>query len=351
MDKRLTVARRELASLRSEKTIVLAILIQLLIAAFSSFLAVGLVSMYDPGSASNGFVVSFGVTGDASGDLAPVLASDDSWEGVHYRTQRAAMREFRSGEVQAVLHVERTASGRLDVTAIAPDGNIKTTLVVTQIKDVLDELERHERAKFSARLERSVVPPPPEKGASPYFGFTYTVLVPLLMFLPVFISGSVAVDTIAEEYDRGTLELLRVTPLTGIDIVDGKLLAMGILAPVQAAAWLVLLSFNGTTVANPVEIVVLVAAFSVIIVAVGAILALRFRDRKQAQFLFSIAMLVVFSGTYLLPEAPANTVAKLPIGSPATFTHVMVALYLVASLLGYGLVRRVVGRGRLLTTT
>ncbi|WP_231184134.1 ABC transporter permease [Haladaptatus sp. DYF46] len=350
MDKRLTVARRELASLRSEKTIVLAILIQLLIAAFSSFLAVGLVSMYDPESASDNVVVSFGVTGDASDELAPVLASDDAWKGVRYRTQRGAMDDFRSGEVQAVLHVERTASGRLDVTAIAPDGNIQTTLVVTQIKEVLDELERHQRTQLSARLERSVVAPPPEKGASPYFGFTYTVLIPMLMFLPVFISGSVAVDTIAEEYDRGTLELLRVTPLTGIDIVDGKLLAMGILAPVQAAAWLILLSFNGTSVANSLEIVVLVTAFSVTIVALGAILALRFRDRKQAQFLFSMAMLVVFSGTYLLPEAPANTVAKLAIGSPTTFTHAMVAFYLVASLLGYGLVRRVVGSGRLLTT-
>ncbi|GKZ15598.1 ABC transporter permease [Haladaptatus sp. T7] len=350
MDKRLTVARRELASLRSEKTIVLAILIQLLIAAFSSFLAVGLVSMYDPGSASNGFVVSFGVTGDASADLAPVLASDDSWEAEHYRTQRAAMRDFRSGRIHAVLAVDRTADGSVRVTAIAPDGNIKTTLVVTQIKEVLDKLERRERARFASRLERSPVAPPPETGASPYFGFTYTVLIPLLMFLPVFISGSVAVDTIAEEYDRGTLELLRVTPLTGVDIVDGKLLAMGILAPVQAAAWLVLLSFNGTNVANPLEIVALVAAFSVAIVAIGAILALRFRDRKQAQFLFSMAMLVVFSGTYLLPEAPANTVARLAIGSPTPFTHAMVALYLACSLAGYALVRRVVGVRGLLTT-
>ena len=41
-DPRLTIARRELQTLRSEKTIVLALLIQLFIAAFSSFLVVGL---------------------------------------------------------------------------------------------------------------------------------------------------------------------------------------------------------------------------------------------------------------------------------------------------------------------
>jgi len=49
-DSRLTIAGRELSGLRAEKTILLAIAIQLFIAAFSSFLVVGLVSMYDPGS-------------------------------------------------------------------------------------------------------------------------------------------------------------------------------------------------------------------------------------------------------------------------------------------------------------
>ena len=59
---RATIARRDLASLRSEKTIVLALLIQLFIAAFSSFLVVGLTSLYDPGSVQGGGV-DVGVSG------------------------------------------------------------------------------------------------------------------------------------------------------------------------------------------------------------------------------------------------------------------------------------------------
>ena len=343
MDKRLTVARRELASLRSEKTIVLAILIQLFIAAFSSFLAVGLVSLYDPGAVSDGFVVEFGVTGEASEDLDPVLLGEESWEAVEYETRADALSDFRRGEVHAVLVVERGPDGRAQVEAIAPDGNIRTTLVVTQLKAVLDEFEQRERRRLSSRLERRPVDPLPDSGSSPYFGFTYTVLVPLLTFLPVFLSGSVTVDAITEEYDRGTLELLRVTPLTATDIVDGKLLAMGLLAPLQAGAWLLLLSFNGTAVSNPLEILLLVAAFSVVVVALGALLALHLRDRKQAQFLFSMGLLVTFSATYLLPESPANTVAKLAIGSPSSLTHAMVGVYAALSVIGYAAVRWVVG--------
>ena len=343
MDNRLTVARRELASLRSEKTIVLAILIQLFVAAFSSFLAVGLVSLYDPGAASNGYTVEFGVTGEAGNDVAPVLEGQDDWEAVEYPNFETAMNGFRQGQVHAVLRVERTPDGRAQVTAIAPDGNVRTTLVVTQLREVLDAFERTERERLATRLEQTPVDPPQETGASPYFGFTYTVLVPLLVFLPVFLSGSVAVDTITEEYDRGTLELLRVTPLTSVDIVDGKLLAMGVLAPLQSGTWLLLLSANGTKVSNPAELLVLVTALSLAVVAMGATLALRFRDRKQAQLLFSLGILVLFSATYLLPETPANTVAKLAIGTPTPFTHGMVAVYSVVSLSGYLAVRRYVG--------
>ncbi|WP_276301150.1 ABC transporter permease [Halorussus lipolyticus] len=344
MGKRLTVAKRELASLRSEKTIVLAILIQLFVAAFSSFLAVGLVSLYDPGSVSNQFVVNFGVTGEAREDLVPVIEEQDGWRAVEYGDDAAARRAFDRGVIHAVLEVERTPDGRARVRAVAPDGNVRTTLVVTQIKGVLEAFERSERKRLSHRLERQPVELPPDSSSSPYFGFTYTVLVPLLTFLPVFVSGSVAVDAIAEEYDRGTLELLRVTPLTSVDIVDGKMLAMGVLAPVQAGAWLALLSFNGTTIANPVEILVLVTGFSVGVVTMGATAALAFRERKQAQFLFSMGVLVVFSSTYLLPESPANAVAKLAIGSPTRLTHLSVVGYLAVSLTAFVVLRQLVAR-------
>ena len=346
MGKRLTVAKRELASLRSEKTIVLAILIQLFVAAFSSFLAVGLVSLYDPGSVSNQFVVEFGVTGEAREDIVPVIEEERGWRAIEYSDQEAAMADFRRGAIHAVIEIDRTQDGRAHVSAVVPDGNVRTTLVVTQLKGALEAFERHERERLSQRLERQPVELPPDSSSSPYFGFTYTVLVPLLTFLPVFVSGSIAVDAIAEEYDRGTLELLRVTPLTGVDIVDGKMLAMGVLAPVQAGAWLALLSFNGTAIANPLEILLLVTGFSLSVVTMGATAALAFRERKQAQFLFSMGVLVVFSATYLLPESPANAVAKLAIGSPTQLTHLSVVGYLAVSLVAFlGLRRSVAERG------
>ncbi len=108
------------------------------------------------------------------------------------------------------------------------------------------------------------MPLPDTVSASQYFGFTYATLIPLLLFLPPFISGSVAVDTVTEELERGTMELLRVAPVSLLDIIDGKALGMVLLAPAQALMWLALLSTNGIAVSNPAAILLFITAVTVV---------------------------------------------------------------------------------------
>jgi ABC-type Na+ efflux pump permease subunit len=176
-------------------------------------------------------------------------------------------------------------------------------------------------------------------GGSPYYGFTYTVLVPLLMFLPVFISGSIAVDSLTEESQRGTLELLRVAPVSVGDIVDSKLFATASLAPAQALAWLVLLGVNGTEVRNVSLLVVLVTGLSLAVVAFGVGIALWSSDRRQAQFLYSTGIIAAATLGGLLPEHPANTVARLAIGTTSRTTLALALLYALLGLAAYLVLR------------
>lgn len=346
LGKRFRIAGRELASLRSEKTIILALLIQLFIAAFSSFLVVGLVSLYDPGSVSAGVGTEFGVSGSAAEEVRSAIEGEGGWELVGYPSLESARQAFRSGAVGAVIHAENSGNGTIDVTAIAPRSSLRTTFVVVQIKQALETVERERRMALSERLENTPLPLPEDVEASPFYGFTYTVLIPLLMLLPVFISGSIASDSITEELERGTLELLRVTPLSDNHIVEGKLLAMTVLAPAQAAVWLGLLTFNGTDIARPIALLILVSAFALGVSAYGSSIALYFRDRKQSQFVYSVGLLVAFAATYLLPESPPNTIARLAIGSPTLTTYIFVGMYAAVAVLTYLGSRLLVGRVR-----
>jgi ABC-type Na+ efflux pump permease subunit len=341
-DPRLTIARRELATLRSEKTIVLALLIQLFIAAFSSFLVVGLVSLYDPGSVE-GYETTVGVTGDAADDLLRVVDEQPSMAGTAYDSQAAARTAFRNGEVDAVLLADRRA-GRVFVTATVPDGSVRTTVIVVQLRDTLSTFERTERDERASFLSSTLLDLPPRTGSTPYYGFSYTVLLPLLCFLPVFISGSMVVDSVTEEVDRGTLELLRVAPVSTVDIVDGKVWAAAALAPAQAGLWLALLDFNGTTVRHPLALLAVVSALALLVVTLGAIIALLAPDRRAAQFLYAVGVLVAFGGSTLLPYSPVNTVARLAVDSVGATYPLLVAGYVALGGAAYVLLRRAVPR-------
>jgi ABC-type Na+ efflux pump permease subunit len=338
---RVTIARREVASLRSEKTIVLALAIQLFVAAFSSFLVVGLVSLYSP--SGGGFTPTVAVAGNASEDVLRA-ASDPGGGGAadlrRYPGITEARSAFRAEQVDAVLLANETGEGAVRVTALVPEGDVRTTVVVVAVRDTLESLERTLRDEFArqGRLPETV-PVPQNVPTSPYFSFTYTVLVPLLMFLPAFISGSIAVDSLTEEVQRGTLELLLVAPVDLSTVVDAKVLSAATLAPAQALLWVALLSANGTAVANPLGLGVVVAGVATALVVGGAGIALATPDRRQAQFLYSSGVLGTAVVASLLPEHPANTVAKLAVGSATTATWVAVAGYATLGVVAYLAVR------------
>ncbi|WP_410764734.1 ABC transporter permease [Haloferax sp. DFSO60] len=312
---RLAIARRELGSLRKEKTIVLALAIQLFVAAFSSFLVVGLVSLYDPSAGSYEVDVAIAGGDEAVESLLRATASEQGIDARVYPSTNSALTAFEQREVDAVLEASTDEEGRIRVLAIAPDSGVESTVIVVQLRDALQQLERNERAERDAFLESTPLRLPPATDSNPYFGFTYTVLVPLLLFLPVFIAGSLVVDSLTEEVARGTLELLRVAPVSFPAVVDGKVFAAGGLAPVQAMAWMGLLALRGTPIHNFELLFGLVTGLTAVVVSLGATVALVAPDRRSSQLLYSVGVLLVFAGTSLLPLNPANTAAKLALGT------------------------------------
>jgi len=344
-DPRIVIARRDVASLSREKTIVLALLIQLFVAGFSSFLVVGLTSLYDPGSVSAG-EVEMAVTGDARDALLEAADEQQGAVTVDFESEDDARLAFQERRVDALLNARYVpgpdGGERIAVTARIPEGSIRSTLIVVEVRRVLSTLERQERLSRTDSLENDPVPLPEEADASPYFGFTYTVLIPLLLFLPAFISGSVAVDIITEEMERGTLELLRVAPVSLLDIVDGKALGMVLLAPAQALLWVLLLTVNGIDVANVVAVLAFVTAVAGIVVTVGVVLGVATAQRRPAQLLYSVLTLVIFGLAVLLPEHPATTMAKLAVDSPTLLTYAHVVGAVVFAVTVYAAARRYV---------
>ncbi len=347
------VARKELSGINYEKTILFAILLQLFVAMFSSFLMVGLTSLYDPASVSqySRYRYSIAYAGNDSSLLGRLRESDDF--AVYEMDLSTALESLKERKVAAVLFVPATPADSPDpvqVTLYTLQNDLQATVVGVKVKDVLIAFEDDLRAIRSSRIANQPVPVdfPPAGRAAGFYEFVFGLLVPLLIFMPAIISASLVIDLITEEYQHETLETLISTPVTFAEMVWGKVLACEVLVPVQAGAWLVLLGVNGIRLENPGPVLLLVSVGSLILILLSALTALHYRERTAAQFIYSTALVVVILLVLAVPGNPLNLVVRASVGNAGPEIYGAVLLVSAAAgLLGYVTHRYAIRVGRL----
>jgi ABC-type Na+ efflux pump permease subunit len=314
------VAKKELSGLYAEKTIVFAILLQLFIALFSSFLMVGLTAMYDPDAISGYQGVEYGIgyVGEEGG-LYPII--NERRDLAAYRMDLdSAIAALKERQLSAVIWVPPTLpddEGPVVVTLYTLQNDIQSSIVEVKMKEVLLTFEEELR---TLRSDRLIMQPiqlnfPEGGGRSNYFEFVFGLLIPLLVFMPAIISAALIIDLITEEYQSGTLETLLSTTVTYAEMLWGKILACILIVPIQSAAWLALLAANGIVVQHPIEILLHVTIGSMILILLGAFCALHYRERTSAQFIFSTAMVVVIIIAMAVPYNPLNLLVRLAVGT------------------------------------
>lgn len=341
------IARKELRGLSSEKTIILAILLQLFIAMFSSFLMVGLSAMYDPSVYGRSTGVQYGV-GFVGNDsiLYNLFVSDPSFIP-HQMDPGLALGALKERKLAAVIWPSETlpdAEDPVTITLYTIQNDIQSTVIEVKIKDILLEYEEILRDIRSDRLDMRPIKVTPTRpvGTTSFYEFIYGLLIPLLLFMPAIISAGLVIDLITEEYQRQTLDILRSTPATLQEVVFGKILACISIIPLQAGLWLVLLTINGIRIASLLEILLHVVLASSALILIAAMTAIFFRDRTKAQFIFSTATIIVLLLILAFPANPVNLIVLLAIGGAPPAHWAVMAASLASSLILIVMVRNLV---------
>jgi ABC-2 type transport system permease protein len=310
------IARKEFRGLYNEKTIVLAIALQLFIALFSSFLIVGLTSLYDPSSLSrfSRITYSIGYAGNDS-PLVGYLEHDGNFR-VYRMDLSDAVTALKERKLSGVLYMPPTDPGGSDpviVSVYLIQNDLQSSVIGTRLKDAFSSYEADLRTEREDRLVTQPVEIefPETRSSGEFFEFIYGLLIPLLLFLPVIISAALIIDFITEEYQLNTLETLLSTPITFPEVVFGKILAATLLIPLQAGTWLVLLSVNGVQVYGIPEILLHITVAGLLLVLLSALIALHYRERTNAQTIFSIGFVIVILAVLALPQNPINTVVRI----------------------------------------
>ncbi len=320
LGKTLIIARKEWNSLLLEKTLILAMIIQLLIASFSSLLVIGLASFFDP-SALHRYDMERGKIGMVGGGEVKQFLRENHIRPRNYSSLDSALSDFKNNTIDAVLVIPPVASSGSEIIQLElylPDSDIRGTFVTLQLKKPLEDFEAHVRDVRAPRIGFEPVRLYVDeivKKTSTYFEFIYGILIPLLVFTPVFISGGLIIDMVTEEYERRTMELLAAAPVSFSQILQGKILVAVLIVPAQALLWLALVGINRIAVHNIPAILLVITVLAIDIVLLGAIIAVKYRDRTISQYIYSLILILLFLGAYLFADSPFNLVTRLSSGT------------------------------------
>jgi len=328
-----TIAQREFLAIFTERTILLAVVIQIIVAGFSSFLVVGLSALVDPSSFPTDVRAEIALDPEASDDATLVRHLRAAGLAVtHTSDSNETLALFQDGFVNAALFLDPpdpdnpdAAELPIGMTLILPDADIRTTLTLVQVKEALEGYERDLRDERAQRLSFSPLYLNTDADGGS-FGFVYSLLIPLLVFLPVVLAGALCADSLTEEVQRKTLPLLLASPATPADVVEGKLLANSAIAPLLAAAWFLLLAINDLPVSASaaLEILAFATAIAYLMGLLASAIALATRDRNKAHVTYASAMFLLLGLSLALPVSPVNAVALLAAGSATAGAHTVV---------------------------
>ena len=312
MSRFITMVKRELRAVTREKTIMLAIVIQLFIASFSSVIVTGLMSFYDPDSIGQTARASFriGLVDETGGPLAAILA-EKSLSVLPMRTAGAAERAFSRGYIDAAILLPEPADGATtNMRLVLPELDSKATVLTMVLKEPLKEYEDYLRRQNGITPGYTGL----EARADTTFEFHYSLILPILMFFPALLAGSLVIDTISEETENKTLDTLRAAPVSLGQILGAKVTAAVIMVLLQCSAWLGLLHANNLPVANAGTVLLLALVVGTLVSLGAALVALYFKDRERAQFTYSMALVGLVGLSYLLEPSPFNLIARLATG-------------------------------------
>lgn len=310
----LAVVKKELASVIRDGTIVISILIQLFIASFSSGLLLGMLALYDPDTIMQfGGNIKIGMVSAAEDQLGPLMRE----RGLHvteYATLADANAAFYRGEVLAIVDTPQDANGLTQVNLYLPTSETTSSLIRMVIQEPLKQYENTLRTEKGIELRYADLKGKPATS----FEFVYSVLIPMLMFFPAFVAGSMAVDSITEEVENKTLQTLLSAPLTLNSMLAGKILASVILAFLQCIAWLSLLQLNGIVIQNTGWILLLALIIAGITSTSAALSAVLLKDRERSQFIYSLILLASAAISTLLNISPITAISRFAIGDAYT---------------------------------
>ncbi|RLI79481.1 hypothetical protein DRP05_03785 [Archaeoglobales archaeon] len=309
MSKTIKIALKDLKAMFKERTFVSILLLLIFVASFSSVITFGILALYNPDYI--GFAVEKNVNVAIVGD-APIL--ERIVEAKKYDSLSNALSDFYNGKIDAIIVLNENLSSNY-VKVYLPKEEIKAIQASLFIKEKLIEYERKLKElngipnfdlAFYFNNKQIEIP----EGISVAFKFIYVVLIPLLMFTTAICCGGLVIDSISEELETRTMDLLKIAASPS-QIFGGKILASVILSLILTPTWIGLLILNGIEINNLILVILLSLSFSMILTSIAYSVVTFVKDRERSQLTFSIISVLLMPLLFTNPYSPTSLIGRI----------------------------------------
>lgn len=157
--------------------------------------------------------------------------------------------------------------------------------------------------------------------SSQFSEFFMSYLVPLMLFFPIFMIGSLVLDSVVGEKEKKTIETLLASPVPPSAIVVGKFLAFSFIVFAQILIWLGIFYVYGIHMQNAIFIVIFLMMINSCVLGAAVALGIYSKSVKEANVmmmmlytLFFILLIISLTTEYFTPSAfltPFSIISKL----------------------------------------
>ncbi len=321
----LRIALKDIRGLRKEKTILIVMSLLFFVASFSSLVVLGLTFLYSPMGYAN---AKIGLVG-----RAPLFSS--IVHPIQYDSMERAVRDLVEGRIDAVVVFNENLTGQNFITIYMPKDDLKAIRATLYLRKKLMEYQdviRRIRGIPTLNLKvyedgREIEVP---EGYSLRFRFVYVMLIPLLAVTTAVITSAFLIDSICEEIETKTLDVL-LTAVELEDVIAGKVLSSLILSVLLTTFWMVMLTLNGMEIENPTLAMVIALSICLLLTSPSLIISTFTMNREKAQLVFSIVVVSAIMLMFSNSASPIGLLVRISAGS--TFSALEVVTYSAASVL------------------
>ncbi len=317
---RLSIFKKDLKDIVREKTFISTVLLQIFMVAFYTVAIFGIIVIFNPGGSSGSDIpLKIIYENEYPGDLVRLVKENRGFE-------LREVKEFSPEDIQDEISGEevvwiykRDLDFDYDFVRIFIDsGDFEASFHMSESKKMLEEYEvikREERTDLRDYPVTEVM-----GGRDPddftirrlIFEFTYLIMIPILFFLPIYLSGTLLIDNTTEEFKKKTIGVLLSTPFSLSNIMLQKIAAALLLSVIQIGAWILVITSRGIDINYPIKLFAILVLINLTMLLAAALVSVYFRERVNAQTIFSLLFIIIIvTKGYVFN--PLNVIIKLSI--------------------------------------